>query len=158
MRRLRHIRALFSQDALGYWRALYVLLLVAWSVSTVWRVASGSLLETPDTSPTLIKIGLLEAVAFLAAWSLLLITLTTKVVNKGRDLELAAHDVRTDIRHHLEAHPDVRSEVERIEAKVSDLVEETAELKREAKRVKEENKELRRQLAVRAREVLGKDT
>ena len=55
MSRLRRIGALFSQDAFGYWRALYVLLLVVWSVSTIWRVASGSLLETPDTSPTLIN-------------------------------------------------------------------------------------------------------
>ena len=123
MRRLRRIGELFSRDAFGYWKALYVLLLVVWSVSTIWRVASGSLLETPDTSPTLIKIGLLEAVAFLAAWSLLLITLTTKIVNKGRDLEYSADELnrkldemQADWREHNENHAAV---AERLEAEVS---------------------------------------
>ena len=157
MRRLRRIGALFSQDAFGYWRALYVLLIVVWSVSTIWRVASGSLLETPDTSPTLIKIGLLEAVAFLAAWSLLLITLTTKVVNKGKDLEFATDestrkldDMEAVMRRHEEGYPDTQSVVERMQAKVSDIDEVVTQVKREADQVAEENEQLRGQLAARA--------
>ena len=148
MRRLRRIGALFSQDALGYWRALYVLLLVVWSVSTIWRVASGTLLETPDTNPTLIKIGLLEAVAFLAAWSLLLITLTTKIVNRGKDLEFATDesirkldDMKAVMQRHEEGHPDIQSEVERMQAEVSAMAETVIEVKREAERVAEENEQ-----------------
>ena len=150
MGHLRHIGKLFSQDTLGYWRALYVLLLVVWSVSTIWRVASGSLLETPETSSTLIKIGLLEAVAFLAAWSLLLITLTTKIVNKGRDLEYETgesnrklDDMKADMRRHEKGHPDIESEVERVAERVM-------QVEKEAKRVAEENEQLRRQLAATA--------
>ncbi len=153
MRYLRRIGALFSHDAFGYAKALYVATLVVWSVLTIWRVASGALLETPDASPTLIKIDLLEAVAFLAAWSLLLITLTTKVVNKGRDLEFDAYKVQADIRRHEESHPDIQDEVEKIQGEMSDLTDEVSDLaerakslKRENERITEENEQLHRQL------------
>ena len=149
MRHLWYIGAFLSRNAGGYARALYVAVLLVWSLLTIWRVASGFLLETPDASPTLIKIDLLEAVAFLAAWSLLLITLTTKVVNKGRDLEFAAVELEADMRRHIEGHPDIESEAERMQAEASDLAERVTQVAGEAERVAEENEQLRRQLAAR---------
>ena len=104
----------------------------------------------------LIKIDLLEATAFLAAWSLLLVTLTAKVVNTSKDLEFAADEsirkldeVEAGIRQHEEGHPDVQSEVERIEARVSDITQRMEEVTVEAERLAEENEQLRRQLAAR---------
>ena len=157
MRHVRHIGAFFSQKAFGWARALYVAILLIWCILTIWRVASGSLLETPDTSTTLIKIDLLGAVAFLAAWSLLLITLTTKVVNKGRDIEFVAvdstrklDDIKADMMRHEEGHPDIESEVDRMQAKVSGIAEGMIQLKSENERVTKENEQLRRQLEGRA--------
>ena len=143
MRRLRRIGALFSQDALGYWHEarLYVLLLVVWSASTIWRVVSGSLLETPDNTPTLIKIDLLEAVAFLAAWSLLLITLTTKVVNKGRDLEFGISEMKADMGRDREGHLATKAEVEKMLAEVSCLAESVSQVMEEVERVTKENEQ-----------------
>ena len=150
MRRLHRIGALFSEDALGYWRALYVLLLVVWSASTIWRVVSGSLLDTPDTSPTLIKIGLLEAVAFLAAWSLLLITLTTKVVNKGRDLEYSLGESTwkfKEIKAEQERHEeDFGATIKVLASEVSQVADRMRQLTSESEQVREENERLRGQL------------
>ena len=165
MRYLRNIAAISSRNALGYAKMLYVALLVVWSLLTIWRVASGSLLETPGASPTLIKIDLLETVAFLAAWSLLLITITTKVVNKGRDLEFAADEsirkldeLQADLSRHEESHPDIRGGVEGLEAKVSDVAEKVMQAEREAERVTEENEQLRKQLEAKAtKDALGDD-
>ena len=98
------------------------------------------MLETPDASPTLIKIDLLEAVAFLAAWSLLLITLTTKVVNKGRNLEFA-------IDEGIRKSDDLKADLGRINEGLLDA-------QREAGRVAEENEQLRGQLAARPAEEL----
>ena len=161
MRGLRRLGALFSQDAFGYWRALYVFLLVVWSVSIIWMVASGSLLETPDTGTTVIKIGLLEAVAFVAAWSLLLITLNTKIVNKGRDLEYAADEsnrkldeMKAEVRQHNQDHAAV---VERLDAKFSQSANMMEQLVRENEQVAEENERLRRQLEARATKERGND-
>ena len=96
---------------------------------------------------------MLEAVAFLAAWSLLLITLTTKVVNKGRDLEFTLResnwkldDMKAVMRRHEENHPDVQSEVERIGAEVSDMAERVMQAEGEVEQLAEENERLRRQL------------
>ena len=152
MRYFRGIGPLFSRFA----KVLYVAMLLVWSLLTIWRVASGSLLETPDASPTLIKIDLLEAVAFLAAWSLLLITLTTNVVNKGRDLEFATKDasrnlddIKADMTQVMEDLPGHKSEFEKIQAMVSDLDGEVMRVKRESERVAEENAQLRKQLTAR---------
>lgn len=159
MKHLRRIGALFTQDAFGYWRALYVLLLVVWGISTIWRVALGALLETPDSSPTLIKIGLLEAVAFLAAWSLLLITITTKVVNAGRDIESVADEsnrkldeMKADFKQHKEKQT---AAIEELEAEVSQSADLMNQLKGETEEVAEENERLRRQLAATARKDLN---
>ena len=125
----------------------------------MWRVASGALLETPDASPTLIKIDLLEAAAFLAAWSLLLMTVTANVVNRSRDIESAVDETtrqveeyKAVIKRHEEGHPDIQGEVESLEAKASDLVEGMIQLKKENDRVTEENRQLRRQLEARQTE------
>ena len=116
----------------------------------MWRVASGSLLDTPDTSPTLIKIGLLEAVAFLAAWSLLLITLTTKVVNKGRDLEYSLgestwkfKEMKAEQERHEE---DFGATIKGLASEVSQVADRMRQLKSESEQVREENERLRGQL------------
>ena len=160
MRHFRRIGAFFSQNAIGYAKAIYVTMLLAWSLLTIWRVASGSLLETPDASPTLIKIDLLETVAFLAAWSLLLITLTTKIVNKGRDLEFEVYKNEEqlnrylqEIKRHEETHPHIPDEVEAASKKLRAIEEQqekimkvTPGLIEETERVTQENKELREKL------------
>ena len=157
MRYLRRIGALFSEGTWGYWRAVYIFLLVVWATYIMWQVASGSLLETPDASPTLIKIGLLEAVAFLAAWSLLLITVTTKVVNTSRDLELTLHKSSMELRRHEENHPDVQSEVERIEVEISEMTERMMQVDIETEKLVRENERLRRILEARATKELRND-
>ena len=141
MRNLWNMRAALLHHSLDWAKLLYVVMLLVWSVLTMWRVASGSLLETPDASPTLIKIDLLEAVAFLAAWSLLVITITTKVVNKSRDIEFAADesvrkldDMEVVMQRHEEGHPDIQSEIERIQAEVADMAEKVMQAERESER------------------------
>ena len=146
----RHVQAIFSPTAIKWWSALYVLIILFYASYVIWRVAYGSILETPEDSSTLVKIGLLEAIAFLVAWSLLLTTITSKVVSKGKDLEFAAEKTNAVFRQHLEGHPDIQSDVERMEAML-------IQLKGETEQVTEENEQLRRQLAAGAAKELGND-
>ena len=149
MRHLRLLGVLFSQHALGYWRMLYALLLVAWSVSIGWSFASGASLETPDSSATLIKVGLLEAVAFLTAWSLLLITITTKIVSQGKEMEMATNEGIRQIEELKEANMTFEQEVEQtlegIKGEVADMNKIVMEAEREIEQLAEENERLRRQ-------------
>ena len=141
----RFINTPFSENAYNYWRVFHVLLILLWSVFVIWRVASGSILETPDTSPTLIKIGLLEAFAFLTAWSLLLITLTTKIANYGKDISHRidkSERLITELRE-LKQH-DI-TETEELKQEVTQLEEKQSWLNQKADELAEENERLRRQ-------------
>ena len=142
---LHHVQAIFSPTAIKWWSALYVLIILFYGSYVIWQVAYGSILETPEDSSTLVKIGLLEAVAFLVAWSFLLITITRKVVSKSKDLEFAAEKTNAAFRQHLEGHPDIQSDFERIQAEVSDMDERRMHAERENERVTKENEQLRRQ-------------
>ena len=74
--------------------------------------------------------------------------LTTKIVNRGKDLEFATDesirkldDMKAVMQRHEEGHTDIQSEVERMQAEVSDMAETVIEVKREAERVAEENEQ-----------------
>ena len=153
----RHVLAIFSPTAIRWWSALYVLIILLYGSYVIWQVAYGGILETPEDSSTLVKIGLLEAIAFLVAWSFLLITITSKVVSKGKDLEFASEKRSAAFRQHLEGHPDIQSDVEGLKAKVLEANAMLIQLKGETEQVAEENEQLRRQLAAGATKELGND-
>ena len=157
MSNLRYFQAIFSPSAIKWWSVLYVLIILFYGSYVIWQVAYGSILETPEDSSTLVKIGLLEAIAFLVAWSFLLITITSKVVSKGKDLEFTAEKTTAAFQQHLEDHPDIQSDVERMMARVSESDAMLIQLKEESEQVAEENEQLRRQLAAGATKELGND-
>ena len=70
---------------------LWMAVVIVWFSLTAWRVFSGTYLETGQASPTLIRLDLLHAIAFVVAWTALLLTITVQVVNKARDLD---YDIR----------------------------------------------------------------
>ena len=143
LKHLKNIRAtIFSDKALGRIRSLYIMTLVAWAGLVIWWVASGSRLETPDASSTLVKIGLLEAFAFLVAWSFLVITITIRIVNKGRDIEFATKEAQAEFKRHEENHPDFRAEVEELQALLSSTVDRISRIDERAEQLKKENDRL----------------
>ena len=154
---LRYFQAISSPSAIKWWSALYVLIILFYGSYVIWQVAYGSILETPEDSSTLVKIGLLEAIAFLVAWSFLLITITSKVVSKGKDLEFTVEKRDAAFQQHLEGHPDIQSDVERMMARVSEADAMLIQLEGESEQVAEENEQLRRQLAAGATKELGND-
>ena len=157
MSNLRYFQAIFSPSAIKWWSALYVLIILFYGSYVIWQVAYGSILETPEDSSTLVKIGLLQAIAFLVAWSFLLITITGKVVSKGKDLEFTVEKRNAAFQQHLEGHPDIQSDVERMMARVSEADAMLIQLKGESEQVAEENEQLRKQLAAGATKELGND-
>ena len=124
------------------------MLLVVWSVSTIWRVASGTLLENTRHQSYANQDRLTGGSCIPCGVVTLLITLTTKIVNRGKDLEFATDesirkldDMKAVMQRHEEGHPDIQSEAERMQAEVSAMAETVIEVKREAERVVEENEQ-----------------
>ena len=131
-------------------RIVYVIVTIVWCLRVFWRVTSGTALETRPDSPTLIRLDLLQALAFVVAWSILLYTITIAVVNKGRDLESATEKTSWEI-DKLEAEKRERTEfsqeMARVEAKVNANEDRLATLiLAYAERLAEENEQLRKQL------------
>ena len=124
------------------------------------RIIFGTFLETSDNSATLIRLDLLQAVAFLVALSALLITITRLVVNKARDNELLnrqaswkADEMGSLLQLHAQTYPDYTDDVRRLGSQIQELVdrldastESFAELASENESLKSENERLHKQM------------
>ena len=67
---------------------LFVAAILLYSSWIIWQVASGTAFLPQSAHPTLIQLDLLQAMAFLVAWSALIITITAKAVSANKDFEL----------------------------------------------------------------------
>ena len=121
---------------------------IGWSIYIMWRVVSGTYLETPPASPTHIKLDLLQALAFLVAWSLLLLTITIRVVNKARDLQADTDKARWEIDQLIEFSEGRETENKELLEKAAErivLVEEKTE--QVILKLRQENEQLRQELS-----------
>ena len=128
---------------------------IGWTVNILWQVASGTSLEILPDSPTQIRLDLLQALAFLVAWSLLLLTITIRVVNKGRDIEAVVDRTswRLDQLHELDAGREIERKglLEDTDARLSTaekrIEEEVQVVRQENDQLRQENKRLRQVLS-----------
>ena len=126
-----------------------------WSVTIMWRVISGTYLETTGSSPTYIRLDLLQALAFLVAWSLLLLTITIRVVNKARDLEATSDQTswRLDQIRELDKGREVErkdffEEVdERLSGVETGAVQVIQDLRQENEQLRQENEQFRQTMS-----------
>lgn len=152
-------------EFIGIWVVIWSLLWVVWAVLQEARP-----LLRPD-EPTLVYLDLLQAMAFLVAWSALLITIAAKLVSAKGTLDLknarsewamklameriddekkAIEDQRRRFSEHLREHPDIEGQLARAEArseglmaKVESAQAEVYEAKAELAQLAGENKRLR---------------
>ena len=135
-------------------------LLMAGSILVIHRVLFTAFLETPNGEATLIRLDLLQAIAFLVALSALLITITRLVVNKARDTELLNREVswkadaiESQIQQHAQNHPDYTEDVRRLELQMEEIMqrlgtslEKIVSLMEENERLKSENEQIKQQI------------
>ena len=150
---VRWFYARWKRNAVNWAKQLYVLIIILYSGWVVWQIVSNTTLYPRPDNPTLIQLDLLQAMAFLVAWSALLIAITIKIVNKGRDIDLNVSRLYwdSDLRNsryadHIRDHPDIENKVKMLEADTDRISEHIAELSEEKDNLIKENKHLRQKL------------
>ena len=78
-------------------KQLYVVAIVLYSGWIIWRVASGTVFLPQSDQPTSIQLDLLQVMAFLVAWTALIVTITAKVVGTSKDFEAKIAQTSRDI-------------------------------------------------------------
>ena len=141
--------------------SLYGWALICYSGWVVWQVLSQTKLHLRQQDSTLIYLDLLQVMAFLVAWSALVITVTVKMVNAKRDIEMDAakldwtltlHNERQrenerKYEEHLRDHPDIEGKVASLEIRTKDMLGEVDEAKEVARQLRGENQLLRQKLS-----------
>ena len=150
---VRWVYARWKRNAFNWARQLYVLFIIFYSSWVIWQITSDTTLYPRSDHPTLIQLDLLQAMAFLVAWSALLMSITIKVVNKSRDIDLDVSRLRWDINldnsryaDHIRDHPDIENKVKTLEADTYRISEYVAELDEERDNLIKENKRLHQKL------------
>ena len=141
---------------------------LVWMLIIIWQVIIGASIVDSLYGPTLIQLDLLQALAFLVAWTLFMWTITVRVINKVRDLELESlrgikdleldhlremkdlelESARTewDLTRHLEDHPATDEQVSDMASRLNSLEEgavaEIKQLRRENEELRQENERL----------------
>ena len=90
---IRAVITTIRRNFLGLATSLYGWGIIIYSGWVVWQVLSQTKLPLVSDEPTLIYLDLLQVMAFLVAWSALIITITVKMVNAKRDIELSATEL-----------------------------------------------------------------
>lgn len=123
-----------------------VLLIYIW---LIWQVITKTELETSQINPTQIKLDLLQASAFLVAWSGLLIAITAKVIDMFRNLDILTREAGWRMREtnrrfkeHIEGHPDMEKQIEELQTWTDRIDEEYDNARAELSRVQTENERL----------------
>ena len=124
--------------------SLYGWAIILYSFWVVWQVFSGTKLHLRQNASTLVQLDLLQVLAFLVAWSALVITITLKVVNAKRDIEFnvakAGWKHETDLvetRRQVAEHEKVDDEIfSRMDA-IEDKAKELSALNNENKRLRQ---------------------
>ena len=142
----------------------YVLFSAGW---VIWHVVGRADLYLVPESPTLLYIDFLQALAFLVAWSVFVITVTVRIVNKGRDLEMGFRESQFDnervawetnallkeadrlsekVKDHIKNHPVEDAQNRAMLKSAEEVMEGLAERVDRLGQVEEENERLRRRL------------
>lgn len=122
-------------------------LVVVATLMAMSRVLSGVELENDPSSPTLVSVDLLQALVFLLAWTIFVISVTAHVVAAwdtfGFSIEGLKRDVVADTRGRHEAYAEhqqveqqLRQELQDISDKFSPTLQENEELKAQNDRLR----------------------
>ncbi len=103
----------------------------------------GALLEPEE--PALVYLDLLQAMAFLVAWSALVITITIKMVNANRDLGEENARIGWQIEEHVKDHPNLETQMSKLESNTDTLLAEVEEAKTEVDKSRLEAGRLRKE-------------
>ncbi len=144
----------FRRNIYNWLKILWMATVILWFSLTVWRVFSGTYLETGQASPTLIRLDLLHAIAFVVAWTTLLLTITVQVVNKARDLDYDIRENEWSLEQSVKTSNQLMrkgdqqiSKLEKRWGKEASVIESKFDvLKTHVDQLKKENKNLKRQL------------
>ena len=126
--------------------------LIGWTSYVLWRIISEFQLEGGSSSTTVLRLDLLQAAAFVLAWTAFLIAVTVRMVNVWRNLEFVLERVNSRFDSHLE---DETTKMRQVESKFDTLEERAEQIVAENQQLREENEGLRKQLEARATKELG---
>ena len=147
------IHTRWERSVLNWAKSLYTWVLVIYSGWLVWWVISITPLYLRPDDSTLIQLDLLQAMAFLAAWSALLITVTAKIVNKSRDIDLGIAQLSWKNDAHIAEDEHIKNQVGAVEGKLEILKAEAerglklnTELQSKADILTDKNERLRRKM------------
>ncbi len=128
----------FKRNASNWAKQLYVAAILLYSGWIIWQVISGTAFLPRSVDPTLIQLDLLQAMAFLVAWSALVITITAKAVGTSKEFELKIAKASSDIETIKEKDQQFQSRVGRAEAELLPRID----------ALTQENEQLRQQLGM----------
>lgn len=114
---------------------LVVLGAAVYSPWIIWHVVSRTRLMSGGANPTIIQLDLLQAAAFLVAWSVLLITVTTWILDRVRDNALRTARMEWEFSKHIEEHPDIEGKIESLEETIEFIQVKANQLDSEIERV-----------------------
>ena len=165
---IRAVITTIRRNFLGWATSLYGWGIIIYSGWVVWQVLSQTKLPLVPDEPTLIYLDLLQVMAFLVAWSALVITITIKMVNAKRDIELDSaklewrlalsreqleetrreyEEHRREYEEHLRDHPDIEGAVDRLESSTEELRQGVDGAHETVGRLQGENRLLRQKLS-----------
>ena len=136
----------FKRNAANWAKQLYVAAILLYSIWIIWQVISGTAFIPQSTDPTLIQLDFLQAMAFLVAWSALVITITAKAVTTSKDFESRIAETSSYVENN-------RSRMETIEEKNQQFLSRVGRaevvLLPKIDALTQENEQLRKQLGMR---------
>ena len=149
----------FKRNASNWAKQLYVAAILLYSGWIIWQVSSRTAFLPRSVDPTLIQLDLLQAMAFLVAWSALIITITAKTVSTSKEFESKIAKVGWDTENNQsmmdtlkEDHQRVKEDHQRIKEDhqrvLSRVGRAKAELLTRIDALTQENEQLRQQLGM----------
>ena len=121
-----------------------------WGGTRTWQLVSGSELIREEQTATLVQTDLLQFLAFIVAWSVLIMTISAWITNwlvgQHRQVDrLAWERQRADqqLADHLTEHPDMERRTKELEGQASQLHEQIQPLLDEAEELRKDNDRLK---------------
>ena len=135
----------FKRNAFNWAKQLYFSAILLYSGWVIWRVISRTAFLPRSVDPTLIQLDLLHAMAFLVAWSALIIAITAKTVSMGKEFESKIAKTGWDLENNQSMIETLKEEAENIKEDTENI---KAKLLPRIDAITQENKQLRQQLGM----------
>ena len=129
----------FKRNASNWAKQLYVAAILLYSGWIIWQVSSRTAFLPRSVDPTLIQLDLLQAMAFLVAWSALIITITAKTVSTSKEFESKIAKVGWDTENNQSMMETLKEDLQRVKEDHQRVTEDHQRVTEDHQRVTEDH-------------------